>query len=430
MVDNVSFNGSYNPNVYNKDLDRVAKYVLGTNLVAEQSNPFDGMGMMLGITGAMEGFKVGKWALDAKKKGNLSQAWQQEMDTFKKGAGETKDLFSNPNVTKSDALKTVWSNYSRKLINEAIPDAEKMEQLTKSGQNGQEAVKLYQSAKEAAEKASKMNPAEAKELLKTADESLAKANALAHGQIKAKGFGKIIEILGKFTGVSKASEAIKDFATQSPLVAKMLKYGKGNGLFVGITGAMELFTQVMPAFGLGIDKGISQLVKSTVKTAASVGGWSAGAALGGAIGTMICPGAGSLVGGAIGALLGVVGGSIGAWAAEKVAEDITGKSELDIAKEKEAAQLAKSPTVLIAKAKEKIQAEGVDSEDAKIAFQSLKRLANATPGSEVTTTSPSDSNGQNIYSTEYNQLGFAPKTSFGQDDRTKDFMALASGIEQ
>lgn len=437
MVDNVSFSGSYNAQVYNSDLDRVAKYVVGTNLVSNQENPFDGMGLMLGITGAMEGFKVGKWALDARKKGGLKQAWTKEKtDFFEKGLDKTKEMFANGGATKADTYKTVWNNYSAKIIEESIPLPEKMAELEKSGEKGQKAVDLYKKAKEAIEGAVK-DPAK----LKEADKAIVEANALAHGQIKPTGFGKVGEFFGKITGVSKLSEGIKNLAIKSPTVEKMLKYGKGNGLFLAISGGVELFTQVIPSFAqLGAGKGIAQLAKSTVKTAASIGGWSAGAAVGGAIGTLICPGAGSIIGGAVGALLGIVGGSLGSWAAGKVAEGIVGENELDIDKEKtakaKAEEAKQDPSALIEDAAKKLKAEGTDSEDAKIAFKSLQRistLAQVQPQSQPQSQPQPQQvafsgNKTNTPFLSYSQLGFTPKSISSEEDKYKDFMSLGAGL--
>ena len=71
----------------------------------------------------------------------------------------------------------------------------------------------------------------------------------------------------------------------------------GAGVMMAIEGVMELFTNVIPAFQAGGAKsGVKQLGKSTVKVAASTGGFVAGSAAGKAIGAAIgsiFPGAGT-----------------------------------------------------------------------------------------------------------------------------------------
>ena len=108
----------------------------------------------------------------------------------------------------------------------------------------------------------------------------------------------------------------------------------GAGVMFAIEGVMELFTNVIPAFQAGGAKtGVKQLGKSTVKVAASTGGFvggsMAGKAIGAAIGS-IFPGAGTVIGGKIG---GFVGGLVGSSLAKGAAEKVTGKSEIEIMQE-------------------------------------------------------------------------------------------------
>lgn len=374
MVSNVGFAGSYSDLGKYSDYENLAKYSLGTTIINTQDNPFEGMPLMLGITGGIEAFKLGKWAIKANKtKGGLNAAWSEQGDIFQKELTTKQKLFADGGITKAETYKNIWRTYSADTVIKAVPE-DKLEKYT------QETRDLYSNAKKAAEIA-KANP-ENVTAIKEANAFLAKADALAQGQIKAEGFGKVGEFLGKITGLSKASGAIKAFAVDSPAVASLLKFGKGNGIFLAITGGLELFTQVIPAFGLGADKGIKQVFKSTVKTAASVGGWVGGAAIGAAIGSVI-PGAGTVVGGAIGAVLGLVGGFIGSWVAGKAADAVVGKSEVEIAQEEEAKKVAKeaeqNPEVaqnLIQTAQSKLQDD--NSEDAQIASNSISRLTALT----------------------------------------------------
>lgn len=427
MVDKVSFNGGYSiPKQYNSDIENIAKYTLGTNIVAPQENPFDGMGLMLGITGLMESFKVVKWVKDAKKtEGGVKSAWAEEKGNLTTALKNAKETFSNGGWKKADTYKNIWNNYSANTIKEAMPDAEKMAKLVKlPSKEAQTAVRYYNRTSSVLEYA-KLHPEKQEKALKIAEDMLAKANASAHGQIKATGFfGKIGEFFGKITGASKLSGAIKDLATKSPLTEKLLRLGKGNGIFLAITGGIELFTQVIPSFAqLGAGKGLLQLGKSTVKTAANIGGWVAGAAAGAAIGSVI-PGAGTLIGGIVGSIIGMVGGTVGSWAATKLAQGIVGKDELEIDKEEKANEIAKQASSDSGKAQElmtaaaqKIQAEGNSSEDSKIAFSSLKRLAEAT--TQQAPAAP----------TNYNYNIASTTNPFADPNyRSKDFMAMTAGL--
>lgn len=106
-----------------------------------------------------------------------------------------------------------------------------------------------------------------------------------------------------------------------------------------ITGLIETFTEIIPAFKLGTSTGIKQLGKSAATIAADSAGFCVGSAaagavgvkVGAAIGTAICP----VLGTAIGALIGLAGGMAGAWAGRKLAKSIVGKSEKEIAEAKQ-----------------------------------------------------------------------------------------------
>lgn len=366
------------------DIENLSGYVVGTNIAKQSDGPFSGMGIMLGIGGAMEAYKGAKWAKN--NWGHLGEGWQKGMDTFHSDLAFKKELFENGGWKNIDTYKNLWNRHSAKTVLDCIPEESKLAKLVETPEV-LKAKAAYEKARKAANLAKEANGTRASKLLQYADAKLAEGRFLAHGQVgpAEKGIGgffsKIGKAIGKWTGFSKANGAIKELAVKSPTTAKVLKFGKGNGIFLAITGAVELFTQVIPSFTqLGAAKGSKQLVKSTVKTGASVGGWAAGAAIGGAIGSVI-PGAGTIIGGAIGALCGLAGGMIGSWAATKGAEAIVGKNELDIAKEEQAQKLTqqakKDPRALqqlMAAAGQKLQTEGVDTPDGKTAFGSLSKL--------------------------------------------------------
>ena len=118
--------------------------------------------------------------------------------------------------------------------------------------------------------------------------------------------------------------------------AKLCK--KGNAGFIAVfDGAMELFTQVIPAFkNGGVGEGMKQIGKSGVKVAASTAGFvvgeMAGKAIGAAIGTAIFPGVGTLIGGLLG---GLAGGIFGSSVTTGITQKIIGKSYSEKAQETE-----------------------------------------------------------------------------------------------
>lgn len=441
MVNGIGFTGGYGNlgQYYSQDFENVAKYALGTTIVNGEDSPFAGMGLMLGISALPELWKGGKWLFSEKARKGLSTS-----ESWANGVKEFQDEYKNFGKSFKDAgVKGVWNNYSAKTVLDAIPDEEKFAKLAKGAKNAEnieQAKLLYDRAKYAANLA-KENPAHARKLIEISDKALTKANALAYAEKinkPAEGvWGNISRFFGKYTGFNKANLALKNFATESPVTSKILKFGKGNGWFVGITGGIELLTQVIPSFTqLGAGSGIKQLFKSTAKTGASVGGWVGGMAAGAAIGSIL-PGAGTVIGGAIGALCGMIGGCIGSWAATKATEKIVGKDELELAKERQAKtlaqQAAQSPEAaqqLMAAAGQRLQSEGAESEDAKIAFGSLSRLA-----AQTQTTAPQSQYAQNNTSftgnstqQTTNPFQFNPNKYSQTDFMDKDFMAMNAGL--
>lgn len=228
------------------------------------------------------------------------------------------------------------------------------------------------------------------------------------------------------------------------MMEKLLRHGKGQGWFFAIEGGMALFTQIIPAYSqLGAVSGTKQVVKSTVKVGASVGGWIAGSAAaapaaamaGAAIGSVF-PVVGTAIGAVVGGLIGMVGGLIGSWAATKVATKLVGKDELELAKEKDAKKLAqqaeKSPEqmqAMLTTAAQRLQAEGAESEDAKMVFGSLQNLAKIAQSStnNFNPTAVQDNTAfagiNNPYNPEIMQKMY--DTQYSDD---KDFMAVSAGL--
>ncbi len=464
MVNNVSFNGGYK--IPYQDFEKAAKYAMGSTLVMHEENPMDGMGSMLGFMGIIEGGKGIKWAWDAHKnplslipeglKGkelkkvlnaadplknggwHKAEGWKTSFKNLKKGWTEVSDLIKGNHATKMELIKNgglknlgtyknLITDVRADKIVELMPKAKKMEQLAEiagKSKKAKLATEYFKKAKEAAELA-KNTPAEAGKFLKKADKYLAKANKYAHGLIKPTSlFGKFKGFLGKITGFSKLSGALKNLATKSPAMAKCLKFIKGNALFIAIEGGLELITNVIPTFAkLGVGKGLKQTVKSTVKVAASVGGWAAGGAAGAAIGTLIGGPIGTVVGGVLGLALGAIGG----WITGKIAKAVVGKDELEIAREEEAKKLAEeasqNPEVaqqVLLTARQRLEQEGMNSEDAKIAAESINNITKAipVPASTTTKTTAAYTNTANNTAYSYNPFSSNPEQNWMQ----KDFM--------
>lgn len=479
MLGGIGFNSAYSMNQYSRDIENVAKYALGSALVIHEPSPFDGMGMMLGIGVGIEGLKGIGWLNKAYKnqlpdgffngltKEEIAYANKKMINPLSNGGWKTSEgyktagqniknawgKFSAEATTKAEAFNKAgglgsWEAYKDaiiegkiKTIDAMIPQGEKFEKLSEQTRNLYKEVQTL--TKQAAEA-----PEGAKEILKAAKEKLAQAGAMAHGELvkipATTNWGKFTKGLGKYTGLSKLNGWAKDLATKSPLAEKLLRHGKGNAWFFALEGGMALFTQIIPSFTqLGAASGIKQVLKSTAKVGASVGGWVLGSAAaapaaamaGAAIGSIV-PGIGTAIGAVVGGLIGMVGGLIGSWAATKVVDHVVGKDELELAKEKEAEKLAqqaaKSPEqmqAMLATAAQRLEAEGKDTEDAKVVFGSLENLAKIAQKTQATAnpTAVQDNTAftgiNNPFSPEQIQAMYNE-----QNSSDEDFMAMSSGL--
>lgn len=464
MVNNVGFSGGYNnfAQYSAKDIENITKYALGTNIVTPKEGPLDGMGMMLGIGVGIEAFKGLGWLRKAAKyetpvgyfdgittKEDMKAA-KQALNPLSNGGWKTAEAYT----TCSDNIKKAWNkftaestlkanefkaaggynnleaykmalrNHNAEVITNLIPTGDKVKDLST------ETKSLYEKAKTLAEMAAK-DGKDSKQLFAKANEYLAKANAAAHAENLAQPATGFFGKLSRGLGISHANAKMAEFGTKSPLMAKVLKHGKGQGLFLIIEGATALFT-IVPTFSqLGVGSGIKQTGKSIVKSGASIGGWivgsaiaaKGGAALGAAIGSVGGP-VGTVVGGVVGALCGLVGGTIGSWIAKKGAEKLVGKDELDIAKEKEVEEASQQATQdpkaiqqLMATAAQRLQQEGGESEDAKIAFTSMQNIANSQAYANENTKQKRNTQFQ------------GSTNPFSQADyMNNDFMAMGAGL--
>lgn len=209
----------------------------------------------------------------------------------------------------------------------------------------------------------------------------AKAAAKATSKAGKGFFGKTKNALG----ITKVSKFLTSTAAKHPKFASLLKGVKGNAGFAIFSLGIGVVTDVIPAFQIGATEGFKQLGKTAMKTTAEVGGWAAGTALGAKAGAAIGTCIGGPIGTAVGGLVGAACGFLGSWLASKAADKVIGPSEVEIAQQKNSAQLAteantdtKTQKAVIGQALQNLVANytenGKLSDDDKIAKKSLEKV--------------------------------------------------------
>lgn len=209
----------------------------------------------------------------------------------------------------------------------------------------------------------------------------AKAAAKATSKAGKGFFGKTKNALG----ITKVSKFLTSTAAKHPKFASLLKGVKGNAGFAIFSLGLGVVTDVIPAFQIGATEGFKQLGKTAMKTTAEVGGWAAGTALGAKAGAAIGTCIGGPIGTAVGGLVGAACGFLGSWLASKAADKVIGPSEVEIAQQKNTAQLAteastdtKTQNAVIGQALQNLVANytenGKLSDDDKIAKKSLEKV--------------------------------------------------------
>lgn len=364
---NVSFNGGFRYSA--KDIENLAKYATGVTLTNTST-----LGVSEIFTSSVSNLAVS----------GISWGWSNRKDlkgAFHALTQSTTDLTA---IRKASGLKGVLSANAGSALLNSIPSAKALSEVKGLSTATKD---LYDAARTAAEQAAKTG---SKDAINQAHKLFAKANQAAHLEKTAAATG-VGSTISKALGITKLNSSLNALAVKSPAFGKCLNAFKAHGgtAMLLMEGGFELVGNVIPTFSqLGAKSGMKQLGKSTAKTVASVGGWVAGAALGTKIGALIgsvIPGAGTAVGAvagaAIGSLCSLICGSLGSRIAKKGAEAIVGKDELVLAQERQAKELAQAAqndsTVLnqiAGAAAERLEAEGTDSDDAKVAFQSLSNL--------------------------------------------------------
>lgn len=373
MTGNYNYNPSFTGRKYCSpyDIENLAKYATGVAI--SNQNPITASSLVDGAVGNLAVSGV-YWLKD--NRGNYKAA----LASSTQNARAMSNLYKSGGSFVKGAGLVANASSSSQLLG-LMPSAEQLAGMSKHTQS------LYNQAKIAAETLGQTGSSQA---IKTANQLLCQANAAAakEAATHATGFfGKI----KNFFGINKAGAAINTAASKSSIGSACLNNFKAHGgtVMLVMEGATEAITNVYPTFKqLGAKAGMKQLGKSTVKTAASVGGWIAGSMLGAKVGAVIgsvIPVAGTAVGAAVGFAIGsicsLLGGTLGSKLAKKGAEKVVGKDELVIAQERQAKELAnqaqKNGTVLnqvTAAAVERLSAEGVANEDARIAYNSLSAV--------------------------------------------------------
>ena len=364
---NVSFNGGISYSA--QDIENLAKYATGVTLT--NTSNF-GMTEVLSSSASNLALSGGTWL------------WQNRKDLKGGMQAFTQAATDLSAIRQSAGIGGVFTSSAGSTLLKAIPTAEKLAKTTALSST---TVDLYNQARTLASEAAKTG---SKEAMNQAHQLFAQANQAAYAEKTAAATG-IGSKISNAIGLTKLNNGINALAVKSPTFGKCVNAfnAHGGGMMLLMEGGFEVVSNVVPTFSqLGAKAGMKQLGKSAVKTVASVGGWVAGAAVGTKVGALIgsvIPGAGTAVGAVVGAAIGslcsLIGGSLGSRLAKKGAEKIVGKDELVLAQERQAQQLAQAAQTdssvlnqVAGAAAERLEAEGTDSDDAKVAFQSLSNL--------------------------------------------------------
>lgn len=206
-------------------------------------------------------------------------------------------------------------------------------------------------------------------ILKTIKDVNAASVFKTRGQAGQAAKSEFSKFLSNFKDITKKTVAVDDsrrfamfkWLDKIPGYSKLRNSGFGQmmgktgaGSWAVFGGAIELLTQVVPAFQQGgAASGFKQIGKSLVKVAGDTVGFVAGDAVGkaagAAIGTAICPGIGTAIGTFVGGLL---GGIVGSAVVGKATKAITGKTEVEKIQDEQTAQAAQQ---IDANAEQKLQ---------------------------------------------------------------------------
>lgn len=373
-----------------RNVNDLSKYIIGAtiNKQEEPSGIVSGAALMGGISGSV-------WALQNRKdlKGGFKKLAQE---------AQTQKALVNSAPNKLAGATEVTSKAELEKLAEKAGKINKKTGLPKNEQLYKEVQAALKKGKNYTASLKTIEQKQALEALKAYNAKV--ANQMANGSK--------LRAIKNATGITKLSKATKSLAAKSGVFRTLLKGVKGNAGFAAISLGIGVLTDVIPAFTqLGPEKGFKQLGKTAAKTGFEVAGWAAGAAAGAKLGAVVgsfCGPAGTVVGGAIGLL----GGFVGSFIASKIGDKVVGPSEVEIAEQKAAKEIAKAANsnkegldeLALASYEQLVQraAEGILTEDDMAAKKALENLlgceinleeevkalqeANATEDSEQTNT--------------------------------------------
>lgn len=432
MAQTVAFNG--NSGLTAADWEKVAKYAAGMELIAHKENPMDGMSSCL-LFSIPEMLRCANYA----RQNGFKTTYRQDINIIKSNWTAEKKMLGNGGWQNTENWQAVCANGRKAETNLAQKMAQqKFQNAETAVGNGKyklfDRIKAFFQGKDAkviAEARVDRLGKAADEAAKTAKDAATKASTLT------KDVQKTAAVAKKGT-TTKAAATVATTSTEATLEeaasfgSKALKFLKGNILTTAISGAMELFSSVIPTFEkYGAGRGIKQLGKSVLNVGADVTGFAIGSAIGGAIGSVL-PIAGTAVGAVVGGILGMAFGSLFSWAGRKLVEATAGKSELDLGAEEDAEQQAqKAPTDqttaqdILTRAQQRLALEGADSDNAKAVVASLGKLTGAAGNTGTTVASTTS---QSANASLYQLPTFKAKSHTAEDLRYGDFMAMGTGL--
>lgn len=301
----------------NRNVQDLSKYIIGAsiNKQEESSGIVAGTALMGGISGSI-------WAYQNRK--DLKGGFQKLAND-----AQTQKNLVNSAKNKWAGAAEVTSKAELEKIAQKAGEIDKKTKLPKNAALQTEVQKALAKGKDFTKSLKQIEAKQAKETLN-------KYNAKVASQIAN---GSKLRKIKNATGITKLSKTTKELAANSGKFRGLLKGIKGNAGFAAISLGLGVLTDVVPAFGLSTEKGFKQLGKTAAKTGCEVAGWAAGSALGAKAGAVIgsfCGPIGTVVGGAIG----LVGGFVGSFLASKAADKVIGPSEVELAEQEAANQIA------------------------------------------------------------------------------------------
>ncbi len=335
---------------YNKEnVEKIVRYANYSEVNPTEIGPTDGLAFMAGAE--LMGKGKNWWSTN---KGHRVQSFKQ---TLTPNLSKTKDFVID---FKKNPGSTLMTGYRQQKINSMLKSTPKAPVIPEGAavttkiQNAQVVADKYKDVRRLLEEAQTLKGDALKTATKNIEIAQAQAKYNAHlakmnGEIKPiNTFGKVKRYVAKKSGASAIKSKYLKTAANSSKLRTLSKCAKGGNALFAVASAGVAGLEVYNTYKtLGKESGNKQLVKSTVNTAADVGGWilgaKAGAVAGAAIGSCIPV---PVVGTVVGAIVGVGCGLLGSWLAGKAARAVTGPSEIELAEKKQAELAMNDPEVM------------------------------------------------------------------------------------